>query len=162
MAWALAGMAAPPAGGAAGGTSGRLELNIANDVGDGMPRMTCRRLQPCVAGCVFVPPPSSRGTRGTRYRSHPSCLFQWPPFSSSTPTTGLRERGNDTSKSTGRNGRQKAATRRNIRREERVTVQGPVKEQQPDGMSHRGGGGGGGLFLLYPRAVDTRRTRGTL
>ena len=36
--------------------------------------------------------------------------------------------------------RQKAATRRNMRREERVTVQGPVKEQQPDGMSHRGGG----------------------
>ena len=30
-----------------------------------------------------------------------------------------------------------------MRREERVTVQDPVKEQQPDGMSHRGGGGGG-------------------
>ena len=42
--------------------------------------------------------------------------------------------------STGRSGRQKVATRRNMRREERVTVQGPVKEQQPDGMSHRGGG----------------------
>ena len=28
-----------------------------------------------------------------------------------------------------------------MRREERVTVQGPVKEQQPDGMSHRGGKG---------------------
>ena len=27
-----------------------------------------------------------------------------------------------------------------MRREERVTVQGPLKEQQPDGMSHRGGG----------------------
>ena len=27
---------------------------------------------------------------------------------------------------------------RNMRREERVTVQGPVKKQQPDGMSHRG------------------------
>ena len=64
--------------------------------------------------------------------------------SPNTPTTGLRERGNDTSKSTGRSGRQKAATRRNMRREERVTVQGPVKEQQPDGMSHRGGGGGCG------------------
>ena len=35
-------------------------------------------------------------------------------------------------------GQQKAATQRNMRREERVTVQGPVKEQQPDGMSHRG------------------------
>ena len=35
-------------------------------------------------------------------------------------------------------GRQKAATRRNRQREERVTVQGPVKKQQPDEMSHRG------------------------
>ena len=51
---------------------------------------------------------------------------------------------NDTSKSTGRSGRQKAATQRNMRREERVTVQGPVKEQQPDGMSHRGLTFGGG------------------
>ena len=58
----------------------------------------------------------------------------------SPPTTGLCERGNDTSKSTGRSGRQNAATRRNMRREERVTVQGPVKEQRPDGMSHGGGG----------------------
>ena len=58
--------------------------------------------------------------------------------SPNTPTTGLRKRGNDTRNSTGRSGRQKAATRRNMRREERVTVQGPVKEQQPDGMSHRG------------------------
>ena len=66
------------------------------------------------------------------------CHIQHSP---NTPTTGLRERGNDTSKSTGRSGRQKAATRRNMRREERVTVQGPVKEQQPDGMSHRGGEG---------------------
>ena len=44
------------------------------------------------------------------------------------------------SKSTARSSRQRAATRRNMRREERVTVQGPVKKQQPDGMSHRGGG----------------------
>ena len=55
-----------------------------------------------------------------------------------TPTTGLRERGNDTSGNAGRSGRQNAATRRNMRRDERVTVQGPVKKQQPDGMSHRG------------------------
>ena len=41
-----------------------------------------------------------------------------------------------------------------MRREERVTVQGPVKEQQPDGMSHGGagkvGGGGGGGGLCNP------------
>ena len=53
--------------------------------------------------------------------------------------TGLRERGKDTSRSTGRSGRQNAATQRNMRRGDRVTVQGPVKEQQPDGMSHGGG-----------------------
>ena len=63
--------------------------------------------------------------------------------SPNTPTTGLRERGNDTSRSTGRSGRQKAATRRNMRREDRVAVQGSVKEQQPDGMSHRGFSHGG-------------------
>ena len=63
------------------------------------------------------------------------CHIQHSP---GTPTTGLRERGNDTSKSTGRSSRQKAATLGNMRREERVTVQGPVKQQQPDGMSHRG------------------------
>ena len=62
-----------------------------------------------------------------------------------TPTTGLRERGNDTSRSTGRSGRQNAATRRNMRRDERVSVEGPIKKQQPDGMSHRGGGNTVGL-----------------
>ena len=30
-------------------------------------------------------------------------------------------------------------TRRNMRREERVTVPGPVEKPQPDGRSHRGG-----------------------
>ena len=60
------------------------------------------------------------------------------PHSPGTPTTGLRERGNNTSRSTGRSGQQNAATRHNMRREERVTAQGPVKKQQPDGMSHRG------------------------
>ena len=44
---------------------------------------------------------------------------------------GLRERGNNTSRSTGCSGRQNAATQRNMRREERVTVRGPVKKQQP-------------------------------
>ena len=38
----------------------------------------------------------------------------------------------------------KAFVKRSMRREERVTVQGPVKKQQPDRMSHRGGGGGAG------------------
>ena len=72
----------------------------------------------------------------TRKR-HTSRHIQHSP---GTPTTGLRECGTDTSRSTGRSGRQNAATRRNMRREERVTVQGPVKKQQPDGMPHRGRG----------------------
>ena len=55
------------------------------------------------------------------------------------PTTGLRQRGNDTTRNTGRSGRQKALTPRIVRREERVTVKGPVKRPQTDGMSHRGG-----------------------
>ena len=54
------------------------------------------------------------------------------------PQCACSIRGWGGGKSTGRSGRQKAATRRNMRREERVTVQGPVKEQQSDGMSHRG------------------------
>ena len=47
-----------------------------------------------------------------------------------------------------------------MRREERVTVQGPVKEQQPDGMSHREGGGRNHRGSPCPgplRAVSQRR-----
>ena len=40
-----------------------------------------------------------------------------------------------------------------MRREERVTVQGPVKKQQPDGMSHRGSN------LGWPTAGTVRRFR---
>ena len=36
--------------------------------------------------------------------------------------------GNDTTKNTGRSGRQNTATRSSTRREEQVTVQGPGKE----------------------------------
>ena len=57
-----------------------------------------------------------------------------------TPTTGPRYRGRGTSRNTGRSGRQNAVTRRSTRRAERVTVQGPVKKQQPDGVSTGGGG----------------------
>ena len=53
-------------------------------------------------------------------------------------TTGHCEGGNDTSITTGRSGPQNAATRRNTRREERVTVQGPIKKEEPDGMLHGG------------------------
>ena len=39
-----------------------------------------------------------------------------------------------------------------MRRDERVTVQGPVKEQQPDGMSHRGGALENELESPHPQA----------
>ena len=43
-----------------------------------------------------------------------------------------------------------------MRREERVTAQGPVQKQQPDGMSHRGG-----IYLLtYVFAFLCFRGRG--
>ena len=74
-------------------------------------------------------------TTGHRSRTNGTCRDRHSP---GTPTTGLRERGNDTSRSTGHSGRQNAATQRNMRGEERLTVQGPVKKQQPDRMSHRG------------------------
>ena len=38
-----------------------------------------------------------------------------------------------------------------MRREERVTVQGPVKEQQPDRMSHRGATQGKGWHAPFPK-----------
>ena len=92
-----------------------------------------------------------RGGGGGRKRTNgTSRHIQHSP---NTPTTGLRKRGNDTSKSTGRSGRQNAATRRNMRRDERVTVQGPVKKPQRDGMSHGGGGGQSGGPLL-PQLCD--------
>ena len=99
--------------------------------GGGVCRMWCVVLGEGVPQPQPQPPPPPPGT--SRHIQH----------SPGTPTTGLRERGNDTGRSTGRSGRQNAATRRNMRREERVTDQGPVKEPQPDGMSHEGGGGGG-------------------
>ena len=81
--------------------------------------------------------------------AHPQYANYWAPLTRKRHTVPhsaqpqhtnywAREHGNNTSKSTSRSGRQKAATRHNMRREERVTVQGPVKEQQPDRMSHRG------------------------
>ena len=94
--------------------------------------------------CLVAKRGKTPGGGGIRHIQH----------SPGTPTTGLRERGNDTSKSTGRSGRQNAATRRNMRREERVTVQGPVKEQQPDGMSHRGGGAEAKNKFVYLKSAS--------
>ena len=67
-------------------------------------------------------------TNGTRHNQH----------SPGTPTTALSKCGNNTSSSTGRSSRQNTATQRSMRREERLTVHGPVKNQQPDVMSYRG------------------------
>ena len=92
--------------------------------------------------------PAKTVKRPRQQPAHPQYANYWAPLTrkrrtiphSAQPqhTNYWAERGNDTSKSTGRSGRQKAATRRNMRREERVPVQGPAKEQQQDGMSHRG------------------------
>ena len=101
--------------------------------GGGLNCMRCKSPAVELSGMPPLQEPRVGGWGG--YANGTPCHIQHSP---NTPTTGLRERGNDTSKSTGRSGRQKVATRRNMRREERVTVQGPVKEQQPDGMSHRG------------------------
>ena len=46
-----------------------------------------------------------------------------------------------------------------MRREERVTVQGPVKKQQPDGMSHRGGGGASPTAARSARIPPKHRPR---
>ena len=93
------------------------------------------------AKIVKQPPAATSTTPGTpttghHYRTNGTCRDQHSP---STPPTGLRERGTNTSRSTGRSAGQNAATRRNMRREERVTVQGPGKKQRLDGMSHQGG-----------------------
>ena len=45
-----------------------------------------------------------------------------------------------------------------MRREERVTVQGPVKGQQPDGMSQGGGGEVLLTFCLFSRVSVPRST----
>ena len=54
------------------------------------------------------------------------------------PVRQLLGPANDTTRNTGRSGRQNAVTRHRTRREERMTVQGPVKKPQPGGMSQRG------------------------
>ena len=55
-----------------------------------------------------------------------------------------------------RGGQLLSAATCNMRREERVTVQGPVKKQQPDGMSHRGGLGGQHFFCgLWMLCIDS-------
>ena len=66
---------------------------------------------------------------------------QQPTHTPSAPTTGPRKHGNNTTRNTGRSGCQNAATQSNMRRKERVTVQGPVKKPQLDEMSHRGAAG---------------------
>ena len=75
-------------------------------------------------------------TTGRRWRANgTSCHIQHSP---STPTTGLRKRGNHTSRSSRRSGRQKAATRCNMQREDRVTVQGS-KRNNNQTECHTGG-----------------------
>ena len=101
-----------------------------------LPPTTTNRHQPPPTTSRQPPTANTWCARGLFWEN---CVMQhvfFPP-SRTARTTALCERGNNTSWCTG-SSRQKAATRRNMRREERVTVQGPVNEQQPDGMSHGG------------------------
>ena len=66
-----------------------------------------------------------RGGGGVGATRTPATPSTTPSTTPSAPTTGPGERGNDTTRNTGRSGRQNAATRRNMRRGERVTVQAP-------------------------------------
>ena len=58
------------------------------------------------------------------HQHNPQCANYWAPL-----TPQRHHKGH-----TGRSGRQKAATRRNMRRDDRGTVQGPVKKLQPDAL----------------------------
>ena len=81
------------------------------------------------ARTVKRPPQQPPQTQYANHWAPLTCKRYTPPHPAqpSTPTTRLRERRNNTSRSSGCSGRKKAATRRNMQREERVTVQGPVK-----------------------------------
>ena len=83
-----------------------------------------------------------------------------PAPTSTTPVCQLLGSGNAKTRNAGRSSQQNAATRRSTQREERVTVQGPMEKQQPDGMSHRGAGcffvGGRGRARPWRLAVNRR------
>ena len=85
-------------------------------------------------------PHNNQHNRRTPTTGHRHCTNGTLPNQNSpgTPTTGLRERGNNTTRNTSHSSRQNAATQCSMRSEEQVTVQGPVKKQQPDEMSDRG------------------------
>jgi len=102
---------------------------------------------------LLLPVPTSRARDvGGSYSVHVTREEGYPLHRSSSAVFGLiadSREPSDRQRVAASRGRQKAATRRNMRREERVTVQGPVKKQQPDGMAHggsisNGGGGWGG------------------
>ena len=90
-----------------------------------------------------VPGPHAHGNVGEACGGRPACGGVWAAKSVRRPPAAQPKctnyRGNDTTRSTGPSGRQSAATRRSTRTGERVTIQGPVKKPQPDGMSHGGG-----------------------
>ena len=102
--------------------------------------------------------PATRQTSGPWTHSEagggrPGCGGEWatteekttsatPSTTPSAPTTGLRERGNDTSRSTGRSGRQKAATRRNTRKGRTGDCPGPRQETAARRNFTQGGGRG--------------------
>ena len=103
--------------------------------------------------------------RPPQQRAQPRYTNYWAPLTHKrhppqpaqprhTPTTALREWGNNTSRRSGRSSRQNATTQCSMRREEQLTVQAPVKKQQPDEMSQWGlvGRGGREGSILNPPA----------
>ena len=107
--------------GCAGCCGGRLTVVVVYTPPPPPPRLQHQPPQPLVCNaCCRSTPVMALPDRPC----HPRHIQHSP----GAPTTGLRERGNYTGRSTGRGGRQNAATRRSTRREERGTVQGPRKE----------------------------------
>ena len=115
---------APKGGGTARGGAGRLGLT---------PTETQRRSGRPEDGGVGTAKTVKRPPQQPTQRAN-----DWAPLTHKRhipPHPAQPRHPNDTSRSTGRSGRQNAATQRSMRREEWVTVQGPVKKQRPDGMS---------------------------
>ena len=122
----------PTVVGARGGRGGLARLAHGGGRGGGWYEAMVLVCLPLAAPIICIPKPGGGGAawraEGSKYHNTTPAKATPRPRNPATPTTGLRERGNDTSRNTSRSGRQKAATHRSTRREERVAVQGPIKK----------------------------------
>ena len=90
-------------------------------------------LSKCLPPPRFHPPPSPRITTKGFARGWAAKTVKGPPQPPAQPPVRQLLGTADA---------ERTPAERITRREEGVTVQGPIKKQQPDGMSHKGGGGG--------------------